>query len=75
MTAKVVNIFYIAFTGLVWLVLYPFFFNSLIQHYFKNRTTNEKLRQRWNGDPDNQYGVKIYNKKTNCCSKLNYLCC
>jgi hypothetical protein len=40
-----------------------------------NITTNEKIRMRWNGDPDNYDEVNIYRDKSLWCEKLTYLCC
>ena len=50
-------------------------FYSFKQNFLRNRTTNERLRMRWNGDPDNLNIVKLLSNKSNCCSKLRYLCC
>jgi len=36
----------------------------------KNKTTNEHLRYRWNGAPENTERVMIYQNRASCCSLL-----
>ena len=74
-TIEYLNFVYIGFSGLMSLVLYSFMIYSFKSHFLTNRTTNEKLRQRWNGDPDNANSVKLLSNKSSCCSKLRFLCC
>lgn len=62
--------FFMLFTGLAAISLYQFAYYQVCTLALSNRTTNEHLRGRWNGDKSNTDRVNQFRHKASCCSKL-----
>ena len=63
------------YTGLLSLSLYYFAFYHICGLIMNNKTTNEDLRSRWNGDTVNKERVEVYRQNTSFCKILKHLFC